>query len=336
VIVQARFLSFGCALVTMLVLLASVLSGCVPDTAATLSSTPTPAVASSTTSEPSTTWQQPATSTTLPPGVMTFDTLTRRFEMLVEHQGLAGTLPYSVLTTKELSWLSQAAPLVTVSEAKGYRFADGGLVIVLFCEPVAEDSQGEAQKTLVGLAEARYSRSAEEMWARVADGCGYLVVSEHYADKLGRLAQMAREGPPPEHYFEQLERPFDAVTERFEAWVAHEDLRGTLPFAVKPAGESAWLSQAVPEVTQANAYEFANDDLVILFDLAAFSSYDTAEAAWRAIDAAAKARYAGHGRMVWTFVDEDFGYVTVTASEDYRQEFGFGAGWARWAGPPDW
>jgi hypothetical protein len=267
---------------------------------------------------------------------MTFDTLTQRFEELVTLRDLAGMLPYSVMSAEDLTWLSEAAPTLTITDQKGYEFANGDLAVLFFCEPVPVDYGDEAERSLSSLAGAVYSRSDDEVWAFLTGSSGYLIVSENYRSKLGTLAQMAAVGIPVEHYLEQLERPFDAVTERFEAWVTHEDLPGSLPFVVMPAEETAWISQAAPEAMQAAGYKFANGDLALLFGLAPFPSYEAFQAAQEAIEAAARTRYAGQDEVVWVRCDEDFGYVIVTSSDDYRQTLMLAADWARWSGPPDW
>ena len=71
---------------------------------------------------------------------MTFDSLTMRFEQLVEREDLEGTLPYSVMAAGETAWLIDAAVPVPVDDRRGYRLANGDLVILVLV--VAADFSG--------------------------------------------------------------------------------------------------------------------------------------------------------------------------------------------------
>jgi hypothetical protein len=157
-------------------------AGCTADTPTTSQTTPTSTTSTST------------TSTTLPPGVMTFDTLLYRFERLVDHEDLAGTLPYSVMASEDVAWLSEAAAPVTVTEAQGYEFANGDVVILFFVEPVAEGqgAYGAASEALATAATDRYGMSDKGVWALVEGDFGYVVISRGHRSEFGRLAQWAR------------------------------------------------------------------------------------------------------------------------------------------------
>jgi len=86
-----------------------------------------------------------STSTTLAPGAMTFDTCTDRFETLIRRESLPGTLPYSLMAAEDVAWLCGAATQLTVTEAQGYRFANGDVVLLFFCDPPVEDSSPAPQ-----------------------------------------------------------------------------------------------------------------------------------------------------------------------------------------------
>lgn len=133
-----------------------------------------------------------STSTTLAPGAMTFDTCTDRFETLIRRESLPGTLPYSVMADEEVAWLSEAAPQVTITQARGYRLANGGLVLLFFCEPPAEDPSSAPAQALTAAAKDRYTRNDEETWAFIGEVFGYVIVSKEYRSQLGTFAQWAR------------------------------------------------------------------------------------------------------------------------------------------------
>jgi hypothetical protein len=326
------------ALIALAAALAGVsgsIAGCSSDTTTTpAESTTSSRGAAAATTHASTTAVEPSTTSTLPPGVITFDTFTRRFETLVTRQNLAGTLPLTVMPTEEVSWLSELASRFTVTEARGYRLAEGDVVILFFSTPelASDETFAIADQAITEALREKYPQSAK---AIVMFEFGYIVISEHYWSELNRLAQMARNGPPVEDYIQKLERTFDTVTGRFEAWLTHENIRGSLPFSVMPADEVAWLSEGLMPVTEAKGYRLANAELVFLFYVAPLPSYDAAQAAWAALDATAKDKLAGSHRQVWTYAMQDFGCITVI-SEDDRQAIGTFSGWARSGGPPDW
>lgn len=135
-----------------------------------------------------------STSTTLAPGAMTFDTCTDRFETLIRRESLPGTLPYSLMAAEDVAWLCGAATQLTVTEAQGYRFANGDVVLLFFCDPPVENSSPAPQQALAAAAKERYTRNDEEIWAFVGDVFGYVIVSKEYRSQLGTFAQWARSG----------------------------------------------------------------------------------------------------------------------------------------------
>ena len=138
-----------------------------------------------------------ATSTTLAPGVMTFDTMIDRFERLISREDLPGTLPYSPMATEELAWLSDAAQPFVVTGARGYRLANGDLVMLFFVDPRPWRATDEASRNLVAAAGNRYPRGNEAVWAHLDGDFGFVVVSLENRRELGRLAQWARQAPQP-------------------------------------------------------------------------------------------------------------------------------------------
>ncbi|MBN1321024.1 MAG: hypothetical protein JXA87_09300 [Thermoleophilia bacterium] len=171
------------------------LTACTETPAATLVSTSTlPTQISGTTEQTSTTASASAsTTTTLAPGQITFDTVTDRFERLVDHEDLAGTLPYSVLPKDELAWLFDAAMPFAVTDARGYRFANGDLVVLFFLAPPPGGLDGAiaATKEFAQLVYARFGDRDNGVWPHSGDQYGCVVVSKRYREDLGRLAQWA-------------------------------------------------------------------------------------------------------------------------------------------------
>jgi hypothetical protein len=135
-----------------------------------------------------------ATSTTLPPGVLTFDALAGRFEQLVEKEDIAGTLPYSVLPLAEVAWIVDAAPPLSVTDVTGYRLANGDVVLLFFVEPQFGGSgvYEEATKALTVAAETRFGAGDDGLRAFVDGDFGYVVVSEDDLSDLTRIALWAR------------------------------------------------------------------------------------------------------------------------------------------------
>jgi hypothetical protein len=136
-------------------------------------------------------------STTLPPGVIAFGALARSFETLIERENLAGTLPYSIMPQQDVLWLFESGLPMRVTEAKGYRLANGDLAILFFTETVAGgmESYDAASEHLTRVAKDRYPTTDEEVVARIFTmDFGYVLVSRHYQSQLQRLARMARTG----------------------------------------------------------------------------------------------------------------------------------------------
>ncbi len=101
---------------------------------------------------------------------------------------------------EELDWLPLAAEPVTMTAAKGYRFANGD-VVLLWDNIESGTSQTEAAtpqllKSLEAGAMERYGASADEVWVFWYGGFGYVVASGNYMRALGSLAQMAATGEP--------------------------------------------------------------------------------------------------------------------------------------------
>jgi hypothetical protein len=144
------------------------------------------------TNDTTTTVSSGSSATTLAPGAMTFDTCIDRFETLIQRESLPGTLPYSIMGTEELAWLCEAAPQVGFTQAQGYRFASGDVVLLFFCDPPVGNASPSLQQALTTAAMDRYARSDEEIWAFVDASFGYVVASREYRSQLGTLANWAR------------------------------------------------------------------------------------------------------------------------------------------------
>ncbi len=143
------------------------------------------------------------TSTTLGPGVSSFEGKTSRFEDRVQGKRLPETLPYEVMAGEELDWLPEAVEPITMTAAKGYRFANGDVVLLWDNIEPGSSQQTEAAtprllKSLEAGAMERYGASDDQVWAFWYGGFGYVVASRDYMRALGSLAQMAAEGYPPD------------------------------------------------------------------------------------------------------------------------------------------
>jgi len=135
-----------------------------------------------------------ATSTTLPPGIMTFGTLISRFEKLVDHEDLLGTLPYSVMPAEEVAWVAEAVAPLAVTDVQGYEFANDDVVVLFFVEARFGGSgiYEKATRALDSAARDKYVAGDEGPWTHIDGDFGYVVVSAGYRSELGRLAQWAR------------------------------------------------------------------------------------------------------------------------------------------------
>jgi hypothetical protein len=148
------------------------------------------------TSETSSTADSSGVSTTLSPGFMTLDTLVPIFEKLVERQNLPGTLPFSALPSTETAWLSDGTIPLAVTQAGGYRLANGDKVLLFFFHVPLGSPQAEqaASKALNITAQQRYASRGEKVLVDIMGDFGYVVVSGQYCGDLAGLAQMSRTG----------------------------------------------------------------------------------------------------------------------------------------------
>ncbi len=141
------------------------------------------------------------TSTTLPPGMSSFEGKAWRFEDRVQGKRLPDTLPYEVMAGAELDWLPEAAQPLTMTAAKGYRFANGDVVLLWDIIESRSVKRTEAATpalldNLKAGAVERYDVSEEQVWVFWYGGFGFLVASQDYTGALGYLAQMAQTGAP--------------------------------------------------------------------------------------------------------------------------------------------
>ncbi len=165
-----------------------------PDTTTLVSASPVSPPVEGTAEETLTTASvPPSTTNTLAPGQITFGTVVDRFERLVGHEDLAGTLPYSVLPREELTWLFDAAMPFAVTDARGYRFANGDLVVLFFLAPPPGGLDGAlaAAGQFAELMCARFGDRDAGVWPHSGDRYGYVVVSKEHREDLGRLAHWA-------------------------------------------------------------------------------------------------------------------------------------------------
>jgi len=141
------------------------------------------------------------TSTTLPPGWSSFEGKAWRFEDRVQGKHLPDTLPYEVMAGEELDRLPPAAEPLTMTAAKGYRFANGDVVLpwdIVESRSVERTEAAAPQllKSLKAGAVERYGVSEDQVWVSWYGGFGYVVASPLYKDDLGFLAQMAETRQP--------------------------------------------------------------------------------------------------------------------------------------------
>jgi hypothetical protein len=191
---KVRSVATGAAMLVLTALLLSVPAGCTAETDTKASRASTTVLTSTGVTAP-TVSSASTTPTTLGPGQMTFDTLTMRFETLVEREDLIGTLPYSEMAADELAWLSDEVAQIAITDARGYRFANGDLVVLFFVEPVMGADQDAAWHGLDAVAQERYAEGDRRVWTMADGDFGFVVVSRDYWSDLGRMAQWARAAP---------------------------------------------------------------------------------------------------------------------------------------------
>lgn len=140
------------------------------------------------------------TSTTLPPGYLSFEGKTARFEERLIAKRLSETLPYEVLTSFDIAWVAEAIRPATVPTAvKGYRLANGDRVFLFDTILATGDFSQKEQALLEALrtaVTAQFEVPGDNAWVFWYGGFGYVVVSDDYVDELGHLAQMAETGIP--------------------------------------------------------------------------------------------------------------------------------------------
>ena len=131
---------------------------------------------------------------TLAPGVMSFDTFTLRFEI----QLLLGPWTGPVMSQEELSWLPKSD--VGITEAKGYKFADGELAILFFVDHASGSAADtdSALRILNGAAAHEYAGDGRDVWCIINGDFGFVVASKDglRLRDMGAAAQTARAGVP--------------------------------------------------------------------------------------------------------------------------------------------
>ncbi len=145
--------------------------------------------------------QAPGASTTkdIAPEAVTFDTFTERFGALLTQRKLAGTLPFSPIPTEDLTWLSEAAHPLTVTDLKGYKLANGDIVVLFYTRPSFFTSTQAEQDTVFPAGDESITMALRQRYPGstflIVDlDFGYLVVSQEYGDELRNLADTARLG----------------------------------------------------------------------------------------------------------------------------------------------
>jgi hypothetical protein len=318
-------------LLLVLVLAVVLAPGCASGSASTTSASSAAAGATVPTSQPST------TSTTGAPGHITFEKIVSNFEELVSDRGLAGTFPLQQLQTADISWLWDGAKTFTVDDSRGYSTPDGDLIVIFAFSATRTATKTQNPYTeLTAAAKAKYGSSGKEIWAFPNDTYGYVVASAHYMHELGGMAQRAAITLPiPEQWYG---RPLATVEMLFEEWLqtrdARKDIPDALPFTKMVAEDLTWLTERAC-VTAAAGYRLANGDMAIPFYVRPFPSYDAMQDAKDAIDKAAKAEYPKDSTRVAVWIEGDYGYLIVTASQKHRSWLNGFLGNARWGNGPD-
>ncbi len=140
------------------------------------------------------------TSTTLPPGYLSFEGKTARFEQRLTARRLSGTLPYQIMTGFDITWVAEAAaPFTTVTAVKGYRLANGDRAFLFDTILETRDASQTERALLEALrttASEAFEVPSDHVWVFWYGGFGFIVVSDDYVRDLGYLAQMAETGAP--------------------------------------------------------------------------------------------------------------------------------------------
>jgi hypothetical protein len=134
------------------------------------------------------------TTTSSPPGTSPFVALCRRFNDVMGLEKFACTLPLSVMSLGELEWLRNSDLPVKVTDAEGYRLANGDLIVLFFIERVPLDSTYALPDFLEPLAKKQCGKGAI---LRIFDETfGYIIVSDLYRYRLEYLVTAVRQGLP--------------------------------------------------------------------------------------------------------------------------------------------
>jgi hypothetical protein len=122
-------------------------------------------------------------------GDMSFDTLVDNFETLVQAGDIPGALPYSLLSTDNLDWLVEASLPATISEMKGYRCANGDVVVVFSTTALIGTGELlEAQEAAL-FEVARKKYPDRQVWAHSTVS---YVVAAGDQDRMHRLRGVAQ------------------------------------------------------------------------------------------------------------------------------------------------
>jgi hypothetical protein len=138
------------------------------------------------------------TSTTLPPGFLSFEGKADRFEERLVGKRLPGTLPYEVLAY-ETGWLDDALAPAVMTHAKAYRLANGDRVFLWRTTYPGSAWAAQEQavlKNLKAAAAERYDVNAKHVGAFWYGEFGFVIIAGDYVDALLTLAQMAETGQP--------------------------------------------------------------------------------------------------------------------------------------------
>lgn len=138
------------------------------------------------------------TSTTLPPGFLSFEGKAWRFEDRLVGKRLPGTLPYELLTF-EWDWLTAALAPATLTHAKAYLLANGDRVFLwrtTYPGPSFEAQEQTVLRKVKDAAAEQYEVRASHVGVRWYGEFGFVIISGDYGDQLDTLGQMAETGQP--------------------------------------------------------------------------------------------------------------------------------------------